>query len=209
MNQQNREKTIETIVAFLNSINIRVVKRTLPNDTFLPGLSILSSSILMDLEKLKYPGDLLHEAGHIAVTEEIFRPTLGREEVAKNWPTDGDEIAAILWSFAASKHLKLDLKVSRVATFGVDGTLQRYRVSTNEKMVEISTPLSLYTENTVYKYLVNRSLKVNFKNILFLYNAIDHSIASKFISILKNENKTTFKLPVLEITSNSIFNPQD
>jgi hypothetical protein len=111
MNQQNREKTIETIVAFLNSINIRVVKRTLPNDTFLPGLSILSSSILMDLEKLKYPGDLLHEAGHIAVTEEIFRPTLGREEVAKNWPTDGDEIAAILWSFAASKHLKLDLKV--------------------------------------------------------------------------------------------------
>lgn len=106
-NNQNRR---ETIVSFLRSINIEVVEQKLPNDTFLPGLSIYSNSILIDLEKLKYPGDLLHEAGHIAVTEERIRPLIGTSKIGDNWPTDGEEIAAILWSYAASCFLNLDLE---------------------------------------------------------------------------------------------------
>ena len=65
----------------------------------------------MDSEKLKYPGDLLHEAGHIAVTEEKLRSLIGTEQMESSWPTDGDEIAAILWSFAACQHLGLELEV--------------------------------------------------------------------------------------------------
>ena len=99
------------IVNFLRSIMIKVVEKELSNDTFLPGLSITGNTILMDLEKLKYPGDLLHEAGHIAVTDEKNRPLIGTPEISDNWPTDGDEIAAILWSFAASYHLELDLEI--------------------------------------------------------------------------------------------------
>jgi hypothetical protein len=60
---------------------------------------------------LKYPGDLLHEAGHIAVTEERLRPLIGTEEMDNDWPSLGDEIAAILWSYAALSHLNLDPKV--------------------------------------------------------------------------------------------------
>jgi hypothetical protein len=88
-----------------------VVEKKLPNDTFLPGLSIKGNTILMDSAQLKYPGDLLHEAGHIAVTEEKIRPSLGTEEIGSNWPTDGEEIAAILWSYAASYYLNLDLGI--------------------------------------------------------------------------------------------------
>lgn len=107
----NNQNIIETIINFLRSININIVEQKLPNNTFLPGLSLLGNSILMDLEKLKYPGDLLHEAGHIAVTEEKIRPLIGTTEIGGNWPTDGEEIAAILWSYAASCYLDLDLKI--------------------------------------------------------------------------------------------------
>ena len=107
----NHQKILKSIVKFLNSIDLVVVEKKLPNDTFLPGLSLKGNTILMDLEKLKHPGDLLHEAGHIAVTEEKIRPSLGTEEIGDNWPTDGEEIAAILWSYAASYYLNLDLEI--------------------------------------------------------------------------------------------------
>ena len=107
----NPQKTLALIVGFLNSINIKVVESSLPNNTFLPGLSLKGNTVLMDLEKLKYPGDLLHEAGHIAVTEEKMRTVIGTEACGDNWPSDGEEIAAILWSFAASRFLDLDLKI--------------------------------------------------------------------------------------------------
>jgi hypothetical protein len=111
MKSNNDQDLLQTIVHFLHSINIEVVEQKLPNDTFLPGLSIYGSSILMDSEKLKYPGDLLHEAGHIAVAEEKIRPLIGTAKIGEEWPTDGEEIATILWSYAASCFLKLDLEI--------------------------------------------------------------------------------------------------
>jgi hypothetical protein len=62
------QTTLQQITNFLSSIDIKIVKQKLPTDTFLPGLSLLGNSILMDSDKLKNPGDLLHEAGHIATT---------------------------------------------------------------------------------------------------------------------------------------------
>lgn len=111
METGNNQEIIETIVRFLKSINIDVVEQELPDDTFLPGISISGSSIRVDFEKLKYPGDLLHEAGHIAVTDEKTRTLIGTAEITENWPTDGDEMATILWSYAASCHLNLDLDI--------------------------------------------------------------------------------------------------
>lgn len=109
MNTQ--ENTLEKIIGFLTSINIQVEEQALAEETFLPGLEIKEGKIYFDRKKLAYPGDVLHEAGHIAVTEKALRPLIGTEKLASTWPTDGEEIAAILWSFAASHHLKLDLKI--------------------------------------------------------------------------------------------------
>ncbi len=105
------ENILESIVNFLNSIHINVIEVELLEDTFLPGLNLKGASVLLDRMKLKYPGDLLHEAGHIAVTEKKLRPLIGAKEMGIDWPTNGDEIAAILWSYAASYHLNLNLEV--------------------------------------------------------------------------------------------------
>ena len=77
--------SLDTIINFLHTIDIDVVEQELPNDTFLPGISILGNSILIDRNQLKYPGDILHEAGHIAVTEPHLRPLIGTEKAPPNW----------------------------------------------------------------------------------------------------------------------------
>ena len=53
------------ILHFLKEINIDVIEKELKLDTFLPGLSIASNCIEIDFDKLLYPGDILHEAGHL------------------------------------------------------------------------------------------------------------------------------------------------
>ena len=59
---------------------------------------------MIDREKLKYPGDVLHEAGHIATTAPSERHSLTGD--LKSDP--GDERAAIAWSYAAVVHLRLE-----------------------------------------------------------------------------------------------------
>jgi hypothetical protein len=101
----------QKIADFLSGIGIAVIEKPLPGDTFLPGLALLGSTILMDTRQLKHPGDLLHEAGHIATTEAARRPLIGSGQMGDDWPTPGDEIATILWTYAAAHHLGLDLEV--------------------------------------------------------------------------------------------------
>lgn len=97
----------EKILQFLDQIGIAVIETELADDCFLPGLALEKNAILMDPKRLKFPGDLLHEAGHLAVTEEKLRLLIGTSEMDSGWPSDGDELAAILWSYAALKHLDL------------------------------------------------------------------------------------------------------
>lgn len=101
----------EKIIHFLEEIGIPVIETELPGDCFLPGLAIEKNTILMDPAKMKYPGDLLHEAGHIAVTEEALRPLIGTADMDPEWPTPGDEIASILWSYAALTHIGISPEV--------------------------------------------------------------------------------------------------
>ena len=81
--------TQEIIFEFLNSVGIQIVEKKLSQDCFLPGISVLGSSALIDQAQLKHLGDILHEAGHIAVTEPKKRPLIGTKEMDVNWPTDG------------------------------------------------------------------------------------------------------------------------
>ena len=99
------------IIQFLEEIGIPVIETELPDNCFLPGLALERNTILMDPQRMKYPGDLLHEAGHLAVTEEAHRSLIGTSEMDPAWPSDGDELAAILWSYAALTHLGLEPEV--------------------------------------------------------------------------------------------------
>jgi len=103
------EAYLKKILTFLDEIEIKVVEKELPEDTFLPGLALEADTIFVDYKKLKYQGDLLHEAGHIAVTSIKNRPLIGSDKMPADWPTQGDEMVAILWSFAAAKHIDIPL----------------------------------------------------------------------------------------------------
>lgn len=100
---------VEKVLLFLDEIGINVIEKEL-DTTFLPGLDLGPNCIYLDHNKLLYPGDILHEAGHLAVTTASERNQVGTNEIAPDWPTQGEEIAAILWSFAALKHLQLPLE---------------------------------------------------------------------------------------------------
>ena len=102
---------IEPILSFLREIGITVEERTLPETTFLPGLELGPACIYMDPERLAYPGDLLHEAGHLAVTTPAQRERIGTAALETPWPTEGEEIAAVLWSYAAATHIGLPIEV--------------------------------------------------------------------------------------------------
>ena len=119
----------EKLADFVRGVGIEVRTGTLPDKTLLPGLDIQYGAIVVDEDKLAYPGDLLHEAGHIAVAEpaERVQPTLS--------PTPGDEMATLAWSWAALRHLELDPAVvfhphgykggaaSLIDTFSTGGSL--------------------------------------------------------------------------------------
>jgi hypothetical protein len=91
----------EKLAAFVRSVGIEVRAAEL-GDTFLPGLVIRDGALLVDETRLIYPGDILHEAGHIAVSDPATRKTVPVS-------TDpGEEMAASAWSYAAARELGID-----------------------------------------------------------------------------------------------------
>lgn len=91
---------------FLAGIGIPTQEVKLTVDTFLPGILIENGGLLIDPAQLLYPGDVLHEAGHLAVTPAAERTQLSGNVMAgkpEQPGTDGDEIVAMLWSYAAAQ----------------------------------------------------------------------------------------------------------
>ncbi len=103
--KNEREEVLEKIFYFLNEISIPYNISKIEAETFLPGIQIKNGALQIDLEKLKYPGDLLHEAGHIAVTKSAERNTLNDNVIEKNPEKAGDEMAVLLWTYAASQKI--------------------------------------------------------------------------------------------------------
>jgi hypothetical protein len=102
-----------TIVDFLREIGLSVRGAALPDDTFLPGIWIEHGALVVDETRLRYPGDLLHEAGHLAVAAPERRDRI----VGDAGADPAEEMMAIAWSYAAAVHLKLDLAI----VFHADG----------------------------------------------------------------------------------------
>lgn len=101
---------LEKILHFLDTIGIEYSFSELPDEMFLPGLVLKDGVIQIDRKKLRYVGDVLHEAGHLAcMPPDIRRKMDGVLET--NDLTIGGEMMAIAWSFAACKHLNIPTNV--------------------------------------------------------------------------------------------------
>ena len=105
--ETERELILDTIFRFLEKISIAYSLTDIETETFLPGIQIKNGTLQIDLQKLKYPGDLLHEAGHIAVTKSEERNILNDNVMENNAEKAGDEMAVLLWSYAAAKKIGL------------------------------------------------------------------------------------------------------
>ena len=92
------------IVTFLREIGLDVRVGDLPEPSFVPGILIDHGGLVVDPARLQYPGDLLHEAGHLAVVPPERRAAMHRD-AGKDLT---EEMMAMGWSYAALVHLGLD-----------------------------------------------------------------------------------------------------
>jgi hypothetical protein len=91
----------QQIIDFLRHIGLSVIERPISESSILPGITVERGAIVVDLGRLLYPGDLLHEAGHLAVV-----PASERMQMHNNVGNDGGmEMGAIAWSYAAAVYL--------------------------------------------------------------------------------------------------------
>lgn len=99
------------IMDFLRGIGLPVREAPLPDGSFLPGVRIERGGLCVDRVRLAWPGDLLHEAGHLAVVPAALRA--GMDDALQDLPAveHGGEIEATAWAWAASCHLGLDAAV--------------------------------------------------------------------------------------------------
>jgi hypothetical protein len=94
----------ERIVAFLAEIGLTVRAAEVSGPTVLPGILVEHGGLLFDPEKLRFPCDLLHEAGHLAVVPPERRAAM-HHDVGSD---PAEEMMAIAWSYAAALHLGVD-----------------------------------------------------------------------------------------------------
>jgi len=104
---KSRNPVVTAILTFLTQIGIRFELVELPQATFLPGLDLRNGVLLIDEARLRYPGDILHEAGHLAIVPAQRRITVNHDAGADG----GEEMAAIAWSYAAALYLQIEPKV--------------------------------------------------------------------------------------------------
>lgn len=90
------------ILAFLERIGIPVIAEPVAG-TLLPGLTVRHGTLVYDPERMRWRGDLLHEAGHIAVTDPAQRAS--QAEIRHD---PAEEMAAMAWSYAAARAIGVD-----------------------------------------------------------------------------------------------------
>lgn len=106
-----RNDLTNRLVDFLTAIGIEVVPARLDGECFLPGIRVEGGRLLVDETRLAYPGDLLHEAGHLAVAPGHLRPGLSGEVIIPGVDMEAVESQATAWAYAAITHLSLEPQI--------------------------------------------------------------------------------------------------
>lgn len=105
-NEPGGTQAAQSILCFIESVGIAVEFRSIDGSSLLDRIAVRRGALCVDPAIPAYPGDLLHEAGHIAVTPPELRASLG--EIAAD---GGEEMAAIAWSVAAARACGVSLDV--------------------------------------------------------------------------------------------------
>ncbi len=99
------------ILNFIARIGLPIGEEALPGTTFLPGIMIRDGGLVVDPSQLKWPGDLLHEAGHLAVLPPALR-ALANDDLTEAFDVEyAGELEAMAWAYAATVELGLPAEV--------------------------------------------------------------------------------------------------
>jgi hypothetical protein len=110
------ETVFRKITDFIQHIGIPVGYRQIYEPSFLPGLWIENGTLWIDKNQLKYIGDTLHEAGHIALMTPEERENLSGS-LEGQIESDATEMAVIAWTYAAC----LEIDIDPTVVFHADG----------------------------------------------------------------------------------------
>ncbi|MFZ5637580.1 MAG: hypothetical protein ACOY82_13455 [Pseudomonadota bacterium] len=99
------------IVDFIAGIGLNIVEEQLPADTFLPGVALRGGGLVVDPAALVWPGDLLHEAGHLAVLPAEMRGSADDDLADEAGVEHAGELEAMAWAWAAVVELGLPADV--------------------------------------------------------------------------------------------------
>jgi hypothetical protein len=95
---------------FIEDIGINVRFGEVPAHSLIAGICIKDGAVVIDLQHLIQLGDVLHEAGHIAVVPFRDRTSLCNKSIAERGDAAAEEMMAIAWSYAACLYLKLPVE---------------------------------------------------------------------------------------------------
>ena len=106
----NHREHLPAIVDFLRQVGIRVRQEAMPEGSFLPGVRIRQGALEYDPHRLQWPGDLLHEAGHLAVLPAALRGQADDDLQGLDEAEFAGELEALAWAYAASVAIGLPLE---------------------------------------------------------------------------------------------------
>jgi len=99
----------ERAISFIRELGIEITYVAVDDaDCFLPGLLIAKGKIVIDKNKMKFPGDILHEAAHIAIVPSAERKELNGKNIGTRKDAGAEEMMAIAWTCAACVPLEID-----------------------------------------------------------------------------------------------------
>jgi hypothetical protein len=99
-----RDPLVIRLASFLAEIGIEARPGTVAEGAILPGIDVEKGVLVIDEARLLYPGDILHEAGHLAVA-----PPDRRSGLDHNVGDDpAEEMMALAWSYAAALAIGID-----------------------------------------------------------------------------------------------------
>lgn len=84
---------ISPILSFLDGIGLLYKLTEIDGQTFLPGLKLSEGILIIDINKLLYPGDILHEAGHLACMPPEIRQGMSDDLVPSDLHQGGEMMA--------------------------------------------------------------------------------------------------------------------
>ena len=99
-----KEELINKLIGFVQTKGVPVRREPIEAQTFVPGVLVSNGTLLVDVHRLEWPGDIFHEAAHIALTPPSRRPSASGNLAV----TPAQEMAALAWSYAAAVSAEID-----------------------------------------------------------------------------------------------------